>query len=240
MSNIIEDLYTESVGQQHKLGELHIDEWGRKFRYVQAGGTALVTGHLLQEPVEDTNYYSMVVQAASAIGSTAVAVTLGGTAVTSNQFQSGDLVVESAAGIGQTFKIVRHTVQTSSTGTCTFTVDRGVRIALTTASQVTVRKNAQHGVIDFPTTPTGGPVGIALYAMTASYYGWVQTGGDGSVLFDTGVNTSADIVGLMPSAAVAGSVSPAAAADVSPTYIGWARQIASVDSTQGIAHLTLD
>lgn len=235
-----QNLFDESQYPQHRLGEMYTDPFGDTFRYVQAGASNLVTGNLLQEAAEDTNYRSMVCQAAVAIGSQEIPVTLGGTAVTANQFEGGTLIVESSTGIGQKFRIVRHTVQTSTTGTCTFFVDRPVKIALTTSSQISVRKNAYDGVIQWPTTPTGGPVGVALYAMTATYYGWVQSGGDCPVLFDAGVNTGADIVGLMPSADVAGAVSPAAAADVSPTHIGFAREVVSTDSTMGMAHLTID
>lgn len=240
MTELLQNLYDESSAQQHKLGELYIDPWGRKFRYVQAGASALVTGHLLQEAAEDTNYRSMVVQAAAAIGDTKIAVTLGGTAVTANQFESGDLVVESAAGIGQAFKIVRHDVQTSTTGTCNFWVDRALKIALTTSSQVSVRKNSYDGVIDFPVTPTGAPVGVALYAMTAVYYGWVQSGGDCPVLFDNQTNTSADVTRIIPSRDVAGSVTVDVETYAAAPTVGFAREQVSVDSTMGFAHLTLD
>src|SRR3990167_11243109 len=113
MTELLQNLYDESAGQNHKLGELYIDPWGRKFRYVQNGTSALVTGNLLQEPAENTNYRSMACQATVSIGDTMIPVTLGGTAVTANQFESGDLVVESSTGIGQVFKIVRHDVHTS-------------------------------------------------------------------------------------------------------------------------------
>ena len=240
MTEILQGLYDEAANQQHKLGELYQDPFGRKFRYVQAGASALVTGELQQEAAEDTNYRSMVVQAAVAIGDTMIPVTLGGTAVTANQFESGDLVVESSTGIGQAFKIVRHDVQTSTTGTCKFYVDRAVKIALTTSSQVSVRKNAYDGVIQFPVTPTGAPVGIALYAMTAAYYGWIQSGGDCAALFDNQVNTAADATGIRPSFDVAGSVCAELAADVAPAHIGFAREQVSVDSTMGFVHLTID
>lgn len=234
-------LFDESQYAQHKLGELYVDPWGRKFKYVQAGGSALVTGNLLQEAAEDTNYRSMAVQAAVAIGATKIPVTLGGTAVTANQFEGGDLVVESSTGIGQVFKIVRHDVQTSTTGTCNFYVDRAVKIALTTSSQVSVRKNSCDGVIQYPaTTATGGAVGVALYAMTSAYYGWVQSGGDAVALFDTGTNTSNGVTGIVASAAVAGSVKPAAETDASSAWLGWSREVASVDSTMGFVHLTID
>jgi len=239
-SQLITELYQDSVDPTHKLGEKYEDEWGRIFRYVQAGAVDLVTGELMQEAAEDTNYRSMVVQAASAIGSTNIAVTLGGTAVTASQFESGDLAVESSTGIGQNFKILSHDVQTSTTGTVNFTVDRPVAIALTTSSQVSVRKNSYDGVIQYPTTPTGAPLGVAIVVITLDQYGWIQSGGDVSVLFDTATNTAADAVAIGPSETVAGSVSQIEAADVAPSHIGWGREIVSVDSTHGFAHLTID
>lgn len=240
MTDMIQDLYTETSGPQHKLGELYIDPFGRKFRYVQNGAVALTTGHLLQEPAEDTAFRSMAVQATVAVGATKIPVTLGGTAVTANQFENGDLVVESSDGIGQAFKITRHDVQTSTTGTCNFYVDHAVKIALTTSSQVSVRKNSYDGVISFPTTPTGAPVGVALYAMTISYYGWIQSGGDVAVLFDNQANSAADESALMPSRDVAGSVTAVTEALAAPVHIGWSREQVSTDSTMGFAHLIID
>jgi len=239
-SQLITELYQDSVDPTHKLGEKYTDEWGRVFRYVQAGGTNLVTGDLLQEAAEDTNYRSMVVQAASAIGSTNIAVTLGGTAVTAAQFESGDLIVESSTGIGQNFKILSHDVQTVTTGTVNFTVERPVAIALTTSSQVSVRKNSYDGVIQYPTTPTGGPVGIAIVVITNAQYGWIQSGGDVSALYDNQANFAADESAMIPSRDVAGSITPDLETIAAGIQIGWARELVSTDSTHGFVHLTID
>ena len=236
-----QSIFDESSVRQHQLGSLGVDKYGDKYRYVQAGAVALVTGNLLQEAAEVTNFRSMAVDTAAAIGDTVVSVTLGGTAVTENQFEEGLLVVESSTGIGQQFHIKEHEVQTSTTGSCNFTLDRPLKIALTTSSQVTVRKNPYDGVIQYPvTTQTGGAVGVALYAQTIAYFGWIKSGGPTYCLFDTGTNTSNEVTGIMPSAAVAGSVKVAAETDASPNYIGFAREVASTDSTMGLVHLTID
>jgi len=241
MFNLIaQDIFTESQYQQHELGLLGTDKYGNRYRYVKAGASALVTGNLLQEAAEDTNFRSMAVYAAAAIGADEVTVTLGGTAVTANLFDEGHLYVESGTGIGQQFMVKRHEVETSTTGQCVFTLDRPLKIALDTTSQVTVRKNPYKGVIQYPvTTQTGGAVGVARYAMTASYFGWVQSGGECAVLFDTGTNTSNGVTGIAPSAAVAGSVAPVLDA-VGSIVIGFTREVVSVDSTMGLAHLTID
>ena len=233
------DLYDNNIVAQHKLGEKFTDEWGRTFRYVQAGAT-LTTGNLLQEAAEVTNFRSMNVAAAAAIGTTAITVDLGGTAVTAAQFESGDLCVESSTGIGQNFKILSHDVQTATSGECTFNVDRPVAIALVLdTSQVSVRKNAFDGVIQYPaTTSTGSAVGVAIVVITSAYYGWIQTGGPCSVLFDDGTNTSNGVTQIVPSASVAGSVKPLGT--VGQPVVGHAREIASTDSTHGFVHLTID
>jgi len=245
MANIIniaaQDVWQESANPQHIVGQLAVDQYGNRYRYVKAGTSALVTGELLQEPVESTNWDNMATQANVAINDTDISVTLGGTAVTANLFDGGILHVSYGTGIGQIFRIVKHTVQTSTTGTCTFTVDHAVKIALTTASsKISVRKNPYNGVIEYPaTTQTGGAVGVALYALTASYYGWIQSGGEATVLFDTGTNTSNGVTGLAPSAAIAGSVKPQGGG-AGAIIIGFARDVVSTDQYQGIAHLTID
>lgn len=240
MTQLIQGLYDESSAQNHKLGEMYISPDGNKYRYVQNGGSALTTGNLLQEPAEDTAFRSMVVYEAAAIGAESVVVTLGGTAVTANMFDEGDLLVESSTGIGQAFKIVRHEVETSTTGQCRFWLNRPLKIALTTSSQVSIRKSSYDGVIAFPTTPTGAPVGIALYAMQASYFGWIQSGGDTVALYDTQTNSAADESALMPSRDVAGSVTAVTEALAAPVHIGWSRELVSVDSTMGFVHLIID
>jgi hypothetical protein len=241
MINLIaQDIFTESSVAMHPLGTKGQDKYGNVYRYAQAGGSALVTGNLLQEAAEDTNYRSMVVYEAAAIGSDEVTVTLGGTAVTANQFDDGLLCIESSTGIGQQFRIKKHEVETSTTGQCKFTLDRPLKIALTTSSQVTVRKNPYDGVIQYPvTTQTGGASGVALYAMTANYYGWIGSSGDFYMLFDTGTNTSNGVTGVAPSAAVAGSVAPVLDA-VGSIVIGYAREVVSVDSTMGLVRLVLE
>ena len=232
-----QDLFTESEVQQHPLGALGIDNYGNKYRYAQNGGSALTTGNLLQEAAEVTNFRSMAVNTAAAIGANEGEVTLGGTATTANQFEDGHLWVESSTGIGQQFRIVRHDVQSTTDGSCTFVIDRPLKIALTTSSQVSVRKNAYDGVIQTPaTTQTGRPVGVALYAMTAAYYGWIGTGGDFAVLMDAGTNTANDAQALIVSVGTAGCAEGANAA----THIGICREVASTDSTMNSAFLYLD
>lgn len=238
---ITQELYEVSSTPQHQLGAMHISKYGDKFRYVKNGGVALAAAHLLQEPAEDTNFRSMVVYADAAIGDTTVSVTLGGTAVTAGMFDNGQLIVESGTGLGQKFRIIKHEIESVTSGVCKFYLDRPIKVALVaTTSQVTVRKNPYAAVIEYPvTTQTGGAVGFALTAVPASYYAWVQSGGDTAVLFDTATNTSNNATAIGPSTAVAGSVTPVLDA-VGAITIGYAREVVSVDSTIGLAHIMID
>lgn len=234
-----QDLFQESATPLHKLGQLGVDEWGNRYRYVKNGGSALVTADLLQEPAEDTQFVSMAVPAAVAAGSTTITVTNGTTTVTAAMMVGGRLTISTSDGIGQSFYVKAHTTGTSGAA-ITYTIDRPLKIALTTSSKVSVRKNPYNGVIINPaTTSTGGPVGFALYAMTASYYGWIQSGGDCAVRFDTGANTANDLLGIEPSLAVAGNVMVSAGTS-GDALIGFTRQVVSVDSTVSIAHIFID
>ncbi len=139
-------LYEGTSTQQHSLGQMGMTSDGRKFRYVKAG-ELLVTGDLYQNAAVSTNFVSMAVPAAVAIGESAIGVTLGGTAVTANLFDEGYLVVSASAGIGQQFPILSHTVQTATDGLCTFTVAGNLAVALTTSSTITVIMNGKSYVV---------------------------------------------------------------------------------------------
>lgn len=233
------EFYKESSIQTSKLGQLAVDSNGNRFRYVKNGAVALVAANLLQEPVADTQFISMAVPAAEAIGETTINVTNGTTTVTANMFVNGRLTISTATGIGQSFNIVAHGTGGSG-ATIAYTLDRPLLVALDTTSKVSVRINPYNGVIQYPvTTQTGGAVGFALIANTISYYGWIQSGGDTAVLFDTGGNTANGASGIEPSEAVAGSVkqSDGTAGDI---YLGYSRQVASVDSTVSICHIVID
>jgi len=222
-----------------KVGQLTVDSFGNRYRYVKAGLAPLVAGNLLQEPAEDTQFVSMAVPAIVAIGATSITVTNGTTTVAAGDFVNGLLTISTSTGIGQSFHILGHTTGGSGAAV-TYNIDRPLLVALSTSSKVSVRKNPYDGVIQYPvTTQTGGAVGFARIANTLSTYGFIQSGGDTPVLFDNGTNSGNGTSGLAPSAAVAGSVAPVLDA-VGAIVIGFSRQVASVDSTVSIAHISID
>jgi hypothetical protein len=62
-----------------------------------------------------------------------------------------------------------------------------------------------YGVIIYPTTGTGQPIGVAINALAVGYYGWIQTAGTAAILNDNGgaITVANDVV---VSTSVAGAV----------------------------------
>lgn len=229
-------LYESSSVQAHDLGQRGMTSDGREFRYVSAG-ELLVTGDLYTNSAVSTNFNGMTVQADAAIGDSDIAVTLGGTAVTADLFNEGYLMVYGGTGIGQQFQIKSHTVQTSTTGTCTFTILGTLAVALTTAdSKITVVKNPCASVVKNPTTPTGLPVGVAQFAILSGEFGWIQTSGIAGILADATV-TGADTSGLSPSTTTAGTCTLAVTTDA---RIGNSLQMVTVSAKVGPVQLNIN
>ena len=92
-----------AVGNQLILND------GRKFRWPQAGAVALTVGLLQQAPIPIADHV-LQTAAAAAVGAKTVALTIGATAISADQYRHGYLVVDLASntGFGYTYGITRH------------------------------------------------------------------------------------------------------------------------------------
>ena len=171
--------------QLHALGSKGEAAGGRKFRYAKAGGTALVVGNALQAPAEDADHDDVAVRATAA-GATDLLITTGasGGALDADEYAEGWAVIDTTPGLGYMYRIKNHAAISASTnGTLVLEDDDAVQVALTTSSKVTLVKNPYKAVIQCPvTTATNTCVGGAVSAITAAYFGWIQTGGPGAAL----------------------------------------------------------
>lgn len=192
---------------------------GRQFTLVQNGGTALVSGVLVQSPASIGANHTGLTTATAAIGATQITVTLGGTAVTANQYAGGYAVISAGTGIGQTLKIQSHPAQSTTSGTVVLTLEDPLSVATAVSDSKTSLTLPQYGsfsgatfttsgVVVCPTTLTGRVIGATIYPIPASSttvlsYGFIQTKGAVGVL-----NQGATAIGLdlMPSASAAGAV----------------------------------
>ena len=66
---------TSDTVARAKLGTMVETEDGRKFRYCENSGTAMVAGNLYQAPALEANHQNIAVQAAAAAGAKTLTVT---------------------------------------------------------------------------------------------------------------------------------------------------------------------
>lgn len=197
------DVFQTSTAAYANLGARAVTGDGREFRYVKAGGTALVPGKLQQNAAENTAHQNLAPTANVAIGATSFTVTLGASAVTANQYAGGVAVIADSTGEGYQYEISSHPAAESS-ATLTLTLADPVKVAFVSAtSKVDLVANLYSGVIVNPTTATGTPIGVAVSAIPASGFGWIQTKGLTTLLADGAVTVG---TGLVASNATAGAV----------------------------------
>lgn len=227
------NFYDIDTSQMFPLGAVAKTAEGRIFRYVQVGATDLVVGNLIQAPAQVANHQNLAPTAAAA-GSVSVTVTLGATAATANQYQGGWAFVSVTPDIGGQYRILSHPAANAS-ATLTLTLEDPIITAWTSSTRVDLVPNPYKNVIVSPTTVTGSIVGVAVYAVTATNFGWVQTGGVGTILNDA---AGALTVGTMccPSTTVAGAVKAFTGTGV-PVGIIMTSQAAS---EQGACRIFLD
>jgi hypothetical protein len=202
---------------------------GREVILVQASSaTTVAPGKLYQDAAVVPNHQNLAVtaiQTYSANGNTPyqLTVTLGATAATANQYRGGFVVVNAGTGLGQTLRIASHPAAALSTS-LVLTLEDAPNTALATSdSKVCLQPAHGANVIINPTTVTGAQVGVGLYAIAASAYGFLVSKGLTSALADGAIGVG---LGISPSGAVAGAFVVAAA---TTSRLGFASQ-AGVDT----------
>ncbi len=212
---IAQELFSDSSTQLHGLGELVHSSDGRAYRYCKAGSSALVVGNLQQSSVEDTGDQGLAIEVAT-VGSSSITTTSTVT-VTANQYAGGFALVTVTPGVGYLYHISGHSSATAAV--VTINLDDEIDVALTASSTIDLIKNPYDGVIVNPTTATASPVGVAVKALTASYYGWLQVAGPSCLLADGTVTVGTEVVA---SNAVAGAVEAGADATDLQAHVGTA------------------
>lgn len=200
---VAQGIFQESADRLHALGELTHTNDGRAYRYCEAGGTALVAGNLQQSSVEDTGDQDLAV-AAAAVGAREI-VTTSTVTVTANQYANGFALITVTPGLGHIYKISGHAAAT--TAVVTLDLADAIEVALTTASRVDLIQNPFANVILNPATPTSAPIGVAVTALPADQFGWLQVLGPACVEAETAIAVGNQVVA---DDADAGCVAPTA------------------------------
>ena len=235
------DLYSSTTTQPgpYLVGQIAWDVNGKAFRYVLNGATAMTVGQMQQSPATVSTYTAMVVGTAAAKGDAYIQVTNGTSTITSQQFEGGSISIQTAGTdvIGDEYTIVSVTGTLTTGGALKVYVDRPVRAAITTSATVNMVPSPFSGVIPTPlTTPTGMPVGVAIYAIPANAYGWIQTHGVAPVIVDNSAVVVGGLIGVANT--VTGSIS-LGTAGAGVNFVG--RALATGASGKGIvAFLNID
>ena len=212
----------QTSDQRHKLGTEMSFVDGRKFRYVEVGGSAITEGLLVASEAPAGNHDEDLAVATTAAGSTTVAVTLGGTAAAKNLYAEGYLfinipILATSANPHEMYKIKEHAA-VSSGGVLTATLDEpdGLVTAVTNGTEtVGLIKSPYKDIVVAPAAVAGRFAGVTTMSMTADYFGWVQVAGiatvamDGTPAFGTLVGASSNHAGQF--LAVGADTTPAVA-----------------------------
>lgn len=200
---VAQKLHSESSVQLHDLGaQVHTND-GRILRYVKAGATALVMGKLQQASAEDTTNFQNLTVTAPTAGDVSITTT-STTTLTANQLAGGLLTITSATtGAGQTLRIKSHAAATAAA--VTINLEDPVIFTPTGTVKIDMAPSIYQSVIVNPATATSLPIGVAVYNITAAYFGWVGINGVFSCLMDgTGVVGTE----MVASNATAGAIEP--------------------------------
>jgi hypothetical protein len=229
------DLYSSTTTQPsaYMVGQICWDVNGKAFRYVLNGATAMTVGQAQQAPVNVGDpYHNMTVGTAGKAGDAYIQVTNGTSTITSQQFEGGSIFVYTAGTdvISDEYTIVAVTGTLTTGGALKVWLDRPLRAAITTSATVTMQPSPFSGVVPTPlTTSTGMCVGVAIYAIPANAYGWIQTHGPCSAIIDASAIVVGGMVGINNT--VTGSLSAGGTAMPLNVYVG--KALATAASGKG-------
>jgi hypothetical protein len=205
----MQGLYEESASQLMPLGYKFTMDDGREFVYGRCGAVAGVNGRMYSAEAVIANHGGTGLAVATELtGDRVVAVTLGATLVTENQYAEGYLVVvndtTAIAAAGSTYKIAGHPAADASVAV-NITLKDPLWEGIGADSTVCLVRNPHAAVVINPAANDAALVGIPLRDLTALYYGWFQTRGICGCLQD-GAIVNGDVVAV--SDGVAGAVQP--------------------------------
>lgn len=231
------DLNTFTTTQQEAFGTVGMTADGRTFRYVAFGGTSTIkAGLLCVGPAAPSNSTALAITAVGTggqatanlqVGSKTLVITNGATSVTANQFQFLEIV--SAADLTYSLRINGHT-SAGNGGYITVSLadplPQGVTQLIPGTDTVNLVYSQFNGVA--PSTTGNAPAGVTTNVVpqsaSASYFGWVQSGGKAFVKATTatiGLGIAQDLAGtagyVIISAATTGNIGWAKASAASNT-----------------------
>lgn len=189
-------------------GQVLLTSDGRVYRYGEVGATAIAAGRLAQAELPETAHDLLAIPAAVGVGIKNFNITNGATTITLNQYQYGYLNIDDDAGEGHIYRIESHAAEAAGSTDFEVVIEPpGIRVALTTATTVSLTKHPLRDVIIHPSPPTALPVGVTPTTAPVDNFGFFQIRGLASVLVDSYTGAQLAIgVCVFASGAVDGAV----------------------------------
>ena len=238
--------YETSTAQLYPRGQKAESPDGSIFRYTLMGSTVGVANKLYQSSIPQANWITQAHTVALAVGDTELSFDDGGTAFTVNQMENGTVVVEEAADLGHIY-IIKSNVVTAATETIMqFQDGVTVQVAVPVAggNVLTAILNQWAETIISPAgINSAANAGVSRVILAANGWGWTQTRGACSCLFDTDATGGALLLGHTCRAAtdIAGAVTirDDTAGDTEYQDVGYAMETAP-DTAFGHIFLTIE
>ena len=209
----------ETTDQRHPLGTTMTFVDGRRYKYVEAGGSNIEEGLLVaSEAVVNHHDEDLVVATGASAGGTTVSVTLEGTIATENLYAEGYIFFNLESPSNAYFYKIKSHPEIASSGTGVITIDEedGFEEAIVAGTdKAGLIKSPYKDIVVAPAAVAGRFVGVTVRDLTAGSYGWVQTAGmsvakiDGTPAVGTLVGASSNHAGQL--LAVGADTTPAIA-----------------------------
>ncbi len=240
------DVYVVGTRQLLDIGQKLELPSGDVFRYTMMGGTVGVANKLYQSSIPDGNWLTQAHTVAVLVGDTSFSFDDAGTAFTVDQMAGGTVLFEETVDLGHVYRIKSNTVTVSTETIMTLLDGVTVQVALPVAANnvMTALLNGWRETIISPAGINSAPnVGVSRVIIAADGFGWTQTRGVASCLFDDDATGGALLIGNTCRAAtdIAGAVTirDETAGDAEYQDVGYALETAP-DADFGHIFLTIE
>ena len=241
-----QDVYFVGTQQRIQMGQKMETPSGEIYRYTLMGSTIGVANKLYQSSIPIANWITQTHTVALAVGDTSLSFNDGGTAFVVDEAAAGTVLAEETDDLGHIYRVKSNNATASNETIFTFENGVTVQIAVAVAASnvLTFIKNPWRQTIISPATiNTASNAGVSRVIIAANGFGWTQTRGVCSCLFDTDATGGALLLGNACRAAtdIAGAVTIAdeTAGDAEYQLVGYAMETAP-DADFGHIFLTLE
>lgn len=236
--------YETGPTKLYDIGQRAEDPDGSVFRYTLMGGTVGVANKLYQGAAAITDHQDTENTVALVVGDTQITFHDDGTAFTVDEAQGGHITVEAFAEFGHIYRVKSNTVTSGNETVCQLEDGVSVQAAVPVAggNHLTLQRSTWlETLISIAGVNTCANAGVPRVIIPVSGFGWMQTRGPSSCLFDSDAEDIKVGNGLRNGSAAAGAVSllDETAGKIDYGHLGYA-MFEAADAGFGQIYLQID